>query len=137
MNNVQYVDEHRSDRILGFLCRALELGYSYDEAWDLFLNSTQGKGIQENDPWYIEHLQGRPLAEKADRELGHNYKKMSNIDYDFDRLEALVYLIEMAHSQYNIDYQHIFSKMSLSEFMKECEVCIGDYDNKLIKIYLI
>lgn len=126
-----------NEKIEGFFIGALDLGYSYDEAWSLLLDSEQGVGILNNDYKYSVHLQGRASAEKADNIIGYKYKKSSNIKPDLLKLEMLANLIDLAHYEFKIEYKDMFNNISLSKFMEACGSILGNYDHKLIKTYLI
>lgn len=126
-----------NEKVTGFFIGALDLGYSYDDAWSLLLNSKQGQGILNNDYVYSVHHQGRVSADKADADLGNKYKKNSNIKATISQLELLAEFISLAHNRFNIEYADMFKNISLSEFMSTCGNVLGNYDDKLIKTYLL
>ena len=44
------------EKIAGFFWKALELGYSWGDAWDLLLKSREGQGILNLEYTYLEHF---------------------------------------------------------------------------------
>ncbi len=126
-----------NEKVAGFFIGALDLGYDYNEAWSLLLNSTQGRGILSNEYKYSVHLQGRASAEKADADIGKRYAKKSKIKPDVIRLELLSEFIDMAHNRFGIQYKDMFKHISPNEFMRICGNVLGDYDDKLIKAYIL
>ena len=126
-----------SDKIAGFFQGALYLGYDYDKAWSLLLNSKQGQGILKNNYEFSVHHQGRVSAEKADKDIGDLYDKSDSIEADVNTLRLLADFIIMAHRQFKLKYSDIFKNMSLNEFMKTCGNVLGNYDDKLVKTYLL
>lgn len=42
-----------------------------------------------------------------------------------------------AHNKYNIQYENMFDKFNLDNFIEECGNVLGNYDDKLIKTYLL
>lgn len=133
--NIDY--EAKLDRMTGFFVGALRMGYSLNDAWKLMLNSTEGTGILEENYTYSVHHQGITSAQKADKAHGQEYDHDSNEEDDIFRLSLLVDFIEMAHKRFNLSYSHIFDKMSIGDFYKECGIVLGSYDDKLLKTYLL
>ena len=125
------------DKITGFFMRALQNGYNYNDAWELLLQSKQGQGILNNDYTYSVHFQGSASADKADKEIGNRFVKSHHIKPDVEKLLLLAELISLAHSRFGMRYENIFSNISLDDFMNECGNVLGNYDDKLIKTYLI
>ena len=126
-----------NEKVTGFFIGALDLGYSYDDAWSLLLNSKQGQGILNNDYAYSVHHQGRVSADKADADLGNKYKKNSNIKATISQLELLADFISLAHDRFYIEYTDMFKNIPLSKFMSTCGNVLGNYDDKLIKTYIL
>lgn len=133
MNTTALINE----KVAGFFIGALDLGYDYDDAWSLLLNSTQGNGILNNNYRYSVHLQGRASAEKADTDIGKKYRKTSHIKPEVIKLELLSEFISMAHERFGIPYKDIFKNISLNEFMRLCGNVLGNYDDKLITTYIV
>lgn len=125
------------DKVSGFLLEAALLGYSWDDAWSLLLNSKQGRGILNNDYTYSVHFQGMASAMKADADIGHLYKKNSHVEVTSRLTDLIADFIDTARYVFNIDYDHMFSRMSFGEFMATCGNALGNYDDKLIKAYLL
>ncbi len=113
-----------------FLYEGLLLGYSYNDIWSSLV------WILSNPSCEVlrYHMLGRNAASQF---LVCYAERNYNIKPDLFRLEALVLLIELAHNNFNMPYVKIFSKMSLDEFMDTCGDVIGDYDDRLIKMYLL
>ena len=126
-----------NEKVTGFFIGALDLGYSYDDAWSLLLNSKQGQGILNNEYAYSVHHQGRVSADKADADIGYKYKKDSNINATISQLELLADFISLAHNRFNIKYTDMFKNIPLSEFISTCGNVLGNYDDKLIKVYIL
>lgn len=126
-----------NDKITGFFMRALQRGYDYSDAWSLLLSSKQGQGILNNDYAYSVHFQGSASADKADKDLGCNFQRIYHIEPDINKLQLLAELISMAHYRFGIKYEDIFKNMNLDEFMKVCGGVLGNYDDKLVKTYLL
>ena len=126
-----------NEKVTGFFIGALGLGYSYDDAWSLLLNSKQGQGILNNEYKYSVHFQGRASADKADEDIGYKYNKSSNIKATVTQLSLLAEFISLAHNRFNIKYTDMFKNISLNEFMNICGNDLGNYDDKLIKTYII
>ena len=127
----------KSDKIAGFLRGGCELHYSYDDIWKLLLQSTFGQKILQDDYRYVYHVQGRWTAREADREIGDRFEKQSTDMISVEQSNLLAELIETAHDRFAIPYEEIFQKTSLSGFMEQCGSVLGNYDDKLIKNYLI
>ncbi len=131
------IDKIKCDRIAGFLTGAQRLGYDIDSAWDLLLNSRQGIGMLNNDYEFSVHHQGITSAIKADADYGFGYNKTQQSEPDISQMNLLAELIEIAHNKFDVSYEKMFSKTKLSEFMRICGNALGDYDDKLIKAYII
>ena len=135
---ISYEDKQLiNEKVAGFFIGALDLGYNYDDAWSLLLNSKQGQGMLNNEYAYSVHFTGRASADKADADIGYKYAKNSNIKPSVDKLTLLAEFICMAHYDFNIEYANMFKKTPLSKFMKVCGNVLGNYDDKLIKAYII
>ncbi|MBO4395639.1 MAG: hypothetical protein J5819_04770 [Eubacterium sp.] len=126
-----------NEKVAGFFLGAMRMGYDYDDAWSLLLSSKQGQGILNNEYAYSVHFQGTDSARKANMELGTNYNTGTGIEPDIRQLELLADLIDIAHNRFGIEYKDIFKKTSLNDFMDTCGYVLGNYDDKLIKGYLI
>ena len=79
----------------------------------------------------------RVSADKADADIGYKYKKESNINATISQLELLADFISLAHNRFNIKYTDMFKNIPLSEFMSTCGNVLGNYDDKLIKTYIL
>lgn len=131
------LNEDKCDRITGFFLGSLRMGYSMDDAWKLMLNSKQGRGILNEDYEYCIHHQGIVSAEKADKDMGYKFKKGVSTEPNIDNLYALADFIEIAHGEFNLPYATMFNKYPIGKFFDECGVLLGNYDDKLIKRYLL
>ncbi len=127
----------KCDKLSGFLCGAMRLGYSLDDAWSLLLSSRQGQGILNGEYLYCEHREGIVSAEDADRDLGKYYTKNEVVDPDVDSIDLLAEFIENTHLWFKIDYKDIFNKYSIGKFYKDFGYLLGDYDSKLVRAYLL
>lgn len=127
----------KSDKIAGFLMGGCELHYSYDDIWKLLLQSTSGQKILQEDYRYVYHVQGRWTAREADQEIGDRFEKHSADTMSVEQSNLLAELIETAHDRFAIPYEKIFQKTSLSDFLERCGLVLGNYDDKLIKSYLM
>ena len=125
------------DRVSGFLYELLNYGYNYNEAWNLLLASKEGMGILNRDYTYFIHFQGRASADKVLQNLGKNLEDSKNIKIDVIQLKLLTNLIYMANKEYGIPFSDMFNKTELEKFIKKCGVVLGNYDDKLIKTYLL
>lgn len=128
--------EEKKDRLAGFLVGAQRLGYTLNDAWDLLLHSREGSGILNDDYEFAVHHQGITSARKADAHTLKKYDKSHPSDPDIIQMKLLADLIERAHQQYKIPYEAIFNKMDPQTFMKTCGSVLGNYDDKLIRLYL-
>lgn len=129
--------EEKVERMGSFFVGAQQMGYSLNDAWSLMLNSTQGQGLLRGDYLYAEHLQGIATAHKADADIGDKYTERHVRNIDIDILYLLADLIEMANEQFNIPYEKVFEKCSINDFVSMCGNVLGNYDDKLIKRYLL
>ncbi len=126
-----------NEKVTGFFLGALRMGYDYDDAWSLLLESRQGRGILSNDYEFSVHFQGTDSARKADVCLGDKYLKEHKYEPDLFKLKLLAELIDLAHNKNGISYKDMFKKTTLNDFMDTCGVVLGNYDDKLIKAYLL
>ena len=126
-----------TDRLAGFLYQALTMGYDYNNAWKLLLNSKQGRGILERDYTYFIHFQGRTDADKAEEDIGNTLVKTHDVEIELNKLDLLANFVYLADRDFHISYDKMFEKISLNDFMKTCGNILGNYDDKLIKAYLM
>ena len=126
-----------NEKVTGFFLGALRMGYDYNDAWSLLLNSRQGQGILSNEYEFSVHFQGTDSARKADACLGDKYSKDHKYKPDLEALKLLADLIDTAHNRFGIPYSEIFKKTSLNSLMETCANVLGNYDDKLIKAYLL
>ena len=128
----------KCDKISGFLVGCLLKKMSLDEAWYLMLNSEQGRGILNNEYYYVYRLQGRTSAYKAIEASEVKFKK-HRISYDLniEKFNLLAAFIEDVHTKLNIPYEDIFKKMSIDKFFKKFGDFLGNYDLKLARNFLL
>lgn len=131
------IDAVKCDRLAGFLIGAQREGYSLDTSWDMLLNSKQGQGILNDDYEFAVHHMGIASAKKAIKDIGKNYKRGHELDPDISTMLLLATFIETANKKFKIPYENIFKKISISEFMEKCGYVLGNYDDKLIKEYIM
>lgn len=129
--------DYKCNKIAGFFLGTLRMGYSLDDAWQLMQTSEEGQGILQDDEWYCVHVQGISSAKMADKKNGHKYIKNSILRPTVREMELLAKFIEGTHIKYNIPYSKIFSKYSIGEFYKKCGNVLGNYDDKLVRAYLL
>ena len=125
------------DRLSGFFRQCLTMGYDYDGAWSLALNSEEGRGLLERDYTFFIHFLGAAVAVKANDSMGSSYDRSFHIKVNMRVLMLLADLIYRAHEQFKMRYEDIFKKMSPNNFMETCGNILGNYDDKLIKTYLL
>lgn len=129
--------EEKVERMGSFLTGAMLMGYSLFDAWDLMLKSVQGQGLLRGEYMYAEHLQGIATAQKADADIGDVYQNRSVRKINVAQLYLLAEFVEYAHDSFKIPYEKIFKKCDIETFMQKCGDCLGNYDDKLIKRYLL
>lgn len=126
--------------LTSFFLGALENGYDFNNAWLLLLNSSVGQGILNHKEKY-KGLEGFDVVILAEQETGLSQDFSKNVDcsmwHSLWHLNNLSNLIFLAHFNMGISYDDLFKKMSINEFMFECGTTLGDYDDKLIKNYLL
>lgn len=125
------------DKISGFFHGAVNLGYNFDDAWDLLLNYDGGRKLLNNDLYYCIHQEGRVTAEYADKELGNNYVKCHKIKFDKWYFDLLAEFIEFVHTEYNLEYDKIFTRITIGEFYDKYHIVLGNYDSKLAEAYIL
>ena len=125
------------EKLTGFLYGAVELGYDYDNAWKLLTNSPQGLGLLAGDYDYLVHFKGRVTAKKADSEIGNTLEKNYTMKTTVRSMESFAKFIEYAHDKFDISYDIIWNNISPNEFMLTCGSVLGNYDDKLIKTYIL
>lgn len=130
-------NEEKIDRMTGFFLGSMRMGYSLDDAWKLMLSSKQGRGILNEEYEYCIHHQGIVSAEKADKDLGYKFKKGKGVEPNLDNLYCLSAFIEMANQDFDLPYETMFNKYPIGQFFDDCGVILGNYDDKLIKRYLL
>jgi len=131
------IDTVKCDRMAGFLIGAQQLGYSLNNAWDLLLSSEQGNGLLNDEYAYAVHHQGIATAEKADASIGFKYKKGKPKNVNIDQMLLLANFIEFTNKTFNVPYKDIFKKISIQDFMKTCGAVLGNYDDKIVKGYIL
>ncbi len=110
-----------------------------------FLKAVEGVGSARNyykmsqggEYMYAEHLQGIATAQKADADIGDVYQNRSVRKINVEQLYLLAEFVEYAHDSFKIPYEKIFKKCDIETFMQKCGDCLGNYDDKLIKRYLL
>lgn len=127
----------KCNKIAGFFLGTLRMGYSLDDAWDLMQTSKEGKGILCDDEWYCVHVQGISSAKMADSENGYKYKKNGTLRPTVREMELLAEFIEATHIKFNLSYKDIFKKCPLGVFYKKCGNILGNYNDKLVNVYLL
>lgn len=125
------------DKIAGFFMQGRYLGYSYSDIYDLFLNSREGQGIRNNEYAYAVHWQGRYLFEVALEKSNKKYKKGKSEILKPEFTISIARLLLMAHNEYDIEWNHMFDLISMDDFIKDKGIVIGDYDDKLIRRFLL
>lgn len=83
------------------------------------------------------HIQGITSSKEANREIGHLIKKGKPLKMDVPTSNLLGNFIILAHEKFKLPYETMFSKCSISEFMDRCWYVLGNYDDKLIRTYLM
>ncbi len=126
--------------LISFFIGALDDGYDFDGAWLLLLNSSVGQGILNHEDRY-NGLEGFDVVALAEQETGLVPDRLKAMDCsqwrDLRHLRNLANVVLLAHYRMGIPYEDLFHKMSINEFMFECGIALGDYDDKLIKAYLL
>ena len=135
--NFYYREWFKLEKMACFLFGGMRDGYGLTNTWDLMLNSKQGRGILEEDYVYVIRQEGYPSYQDAIQEHGNRYKKLDTVRiYKLDELRLLAEFIERITERYNLEYEDLFRKMSLDDFMAKCGYALGNYDVKLYEIYL-
>lgn len=131
------MDEIKNDKFAGFFIGAGKLGYSMEDTWKLMLNSRQGLGLLNDEYAYVVHHSGEATAIKADEEYGNSYKKQKPEKRTYEEMFLLGDFIENANKNFHLNYKDIFHNISITDFVNQCGYVLGNYDDKLIKRYLL
>lgn len=132
------IDKYKVDKIAGFFNFGWRDGYKTSDLWWLMRNSTSGRGMLNNNPLYTEHHQGSRSLSLAFEEINPTFEKENPPFGDHVDLSNLFgYFIEFAHGSFNLDYNHMFDKYPIDDFIKDFGFALGNYDDKIIKKYLL
>ena len=123
--------------IAEFLIEGQEKKYSPNAAYTLLLNSEWGRGILQSDHYYIQKHLGAYDFIMAHKETKGKYKDKKPARYSNYVYFRLAELIITAYTDTNLTYETMFEKTDLDTFLKYTHQSIGDYNEKLIDIWLI